>query len=318
MVGAHVAKALIEWGESEVVLLDRAAPRQALAELLPAGRYAVEPGDVLSVPDLIRVMSSRRVRRVIHTAALLPGPDTSAYDLVQVNVLGTMNVLEAARACGVERLIHVSSTAVYYGAFPSASQGAVTEEAPLVPVPGFFYASSKIASENLALNYADAGELDVIACRLGHVWGAWPGPPRSPIALLLAATVPQLLAGVPVKISDPLMHWRGAEGFVHVENAANGLVRAAEAARVTHRVFNLADERPYSFDDFRRVLAAEIPGASLVAGGEPAGGYAGVPAPPPGPISIERARAELGYRPVTTLEAGLGRVVAAWRGASGG
>ena len=311
MVGAYAARALGAAG-ARVVLYDREPQRGALEAIAPG--IPVEVGDVLSQSDLVAAMQCHAIDRVLHTAALLPGPDSKAYDIVSVNVLGTASVLEAAKVAGVQRLVHVSSTVVYYGAFAAAAPGVVTEDAPLGSIPGFVYGTTKVAAERIALDYADNGWLDVRVCRLGHVWGFWPGAPRSPIAAMLAITLPSLLRGGTAVVPDPRLHWRGREAFVHVENAAAGLAAAVSTDDLEERVFNVVDSQPYAFDDFRSVIERLLSGAKLRAAGEPLGGYAGVPSPPPGPLSIERAERALGYRPARDLESGMAELVAAFRG----
>ena len=305
-VGAYAGRALRERGDA-VVFFDRAPDEAALAEV--AGDSPVERGDVLSRADLLRALDARCIDAILHTAALLPGPESAPFDLARVNVLGTMDVLEAAREHGVGRVVHVSSTVVYYGAFPSAAPGVITEAAPVVGVSGFFYGTTKIAAELLALDYAVTGLADVVICRLGHVWGFWPGPPRSPITVLLSTIVPPLLRGETARVTDPRLHWKGREAFVHAANAGAALAAAVHAPRVNERVLNVVDEEPYAFDDFVETLGRLVPGARVEREGPPAGGYAGVPAPPPGPLSIERARAALAYSPRYDLEAGLRELV---------
>ena len=314
MVAAWAARAVRERGDS-VVFADRAPSGAALREIV--GEASVERIDVLDRDQLRRVMKQHHVEAVLHTAALLPSPDVAPRDLVEVNVVGTTNVLEAAHEHGVKRVVHVSSTVVYYGAFAAAPAGPVSESAPLLGVPGFFYGTSKIAAELVAADFLVTGLVDLVICRLGHVWGFWPGPPRSPIAALLSIVLPRVLAGETAVVSDARLHWGGHEAFVHVENAAAALAAALHAEAPGERILNVVDERPYAFEDFLEALARIVPGARVDRDGPPAGGYAGMPAPPPGPLTIERARAALGWSPAVDLESGLRALVAAHRQGSG-
>jgi UDP-glucose 4-epimerase len=309
MVGAYVARELRRRGDV-VVLFDKMPDGAAVRAV--AGDVPLERGDVVSREDLLRVIDTHGVEAIIHTAAILPGPGAEPKELVQVNVGGTLNVLEVAGGRKI-RMVHVSSSVVYYGAFASAPPGAVTEDAPLAGIPGFFYGTTKLAADRLAFDYAVTGLADVVICRLGHVWGFWPGPPRSPIAVLLAIVVPRLLAGETAVVEDARLHWKGREAFVHVENAAAGLAAAVHVERVAERVLNLVDDRPFAFGDLVAALERCVPGARVERREQPMGGYAGVPAPPPGPLSIERARAALGYAPARDLDDGVHDLVNAFR-----
>ncbi|MBN1219337.1 MAG: NAD-dependent epimerase/dehydratase family protein [Anaerolineae bacterium] len=103
---------------------------------------------------------------VIHAAAhfRLWGPPEP---FLKTNIDGTQNVLEAALAAGVKRLIHIS-TIIVVG--PQKSGAVVTEETPCRPYPTDNYAQTKFLGERLARNYVDKG-LPVIILRLGALYG---------------------------------------------------------------------------------------------------------------------------------------------------
>ncbi len=104
-------------------------------------------GDIRDFPALLRAM--RDVDAVVHCAAALPL--YSEQDIVSTDILGTRNVLEAARVSGISRVVHISSTAVY----GILAHCPAFEDAPLVGVGP--YGKAKIAAESACLDYRARG-----------------------------------------------------------------------------------------------------------------------------------------------------------------
>jgi nucleoside-diphosphate-sugar epimerase len=304
-VGSYVAARLVEMGERPV-LFDVSPPVAATAEVVALDRVGIVKGDLLDLADLLHALKDEKIDAIIHTAAMLPTPDATPHKTVKVNILGTLNVLEAARILNLRRVVHVSSTVVYYGAFgKEAAQPVVNEEFPTGRFGGFFYGTTKMASEWIVLDYADACGLDVVACRLGHIWGAWGGRLAAPISFLLERLVQDPLRGKPAVIDDPILMWAGKEGTAHVKNVAQGLVLARDSQALRHRVFNILDERAHGFDEFVDGVKRLLPQAQISVTVKTQGGYSGTPSAPQRPFSIERAKSELGYKPEYDLERGL-------------
>lgn len=308
-VGAYVARALVERGERPI-LFDVHPRVEALGEIVDLNRCALVRGSVLDMTDLLQVMASERVDTVIHTAAILPTLDAKPHLMVQVNVLGFVNVLEAARALGVRRVVYTSSIVVHYGAYPKfPPQAPIAEEAPIERIPGFFYGNTKIAAEYIGLDYADALGVDVVALRLGHVWGVWAGPWGAPISILLHRLVRGALRGERVVLDRPELVWGGREGFLHVRNAAQALVRARDATDLAHRVFIITDARPYTFSELLNAVRQHFPHLEVEVAVPLTGGYAATAVALQQPYDISRARRELGYDPEWDLGRGIAEYV---------
>lgn len=308
-VGSYVARALVDRGETPV-LFDVHPRRDAVGEIVDLHRVKLLRGSVLDMTDLIQVIKEESIDHIIHTAAILPTPDARPHLAVQVNVMGLVNVLEAARALDVRRVVYTSSIVLYYGAYPKhPPAGAITEEAPVDRIPGFFYGTTKIAAEYVGLDYADALGVDFVAPRLGHVWGVWSGAFGAPISILLHMLVEGALNGEKVTIDQPMLVWGGREGFVHVRNVAQALIRARDAEKLEHRTFNITDARQYAFSEFLDEIRKHIPGAEFEVTVPLTGGYAGTAAVLDQPYDISRARRELGYEPEVDLAEGIAEYI---------
>ena len=116
-------------------------------------------------PGMAALVASEGVSHLLHAAALTATPEQEQADparVFEVNAVGTLNLLEAARAAGLERVVFVSSSGIYGPAPPTPLK---RESDPLVI--DNLYAVSKQASEQLCRRYARLYPLVVVTGRLG-------------------------------------------------------------------------------------------------------------------------------------------------------
>lgn len=175
LIGSRMAERLLEDGD-QVVLLDRAPDADRIEGLRSrhGERVQVVQGDVLSFANLGDAMRQGPVDAVVHLAYVL-GAESNAQPqtATEVNVVGTVNVLETARLLGVQRVVMASSISVY-GAdddYPEADLP-LREDAPLhvardLPV----YGGAKLYLEKLAQHYRSAYGMVVAGMRPAVVYG---------------------------------------------------------------------------------------------------------------------------------------------------
>ncbi|MYA13382.1 MAG: NAD-dependent epimerase/dehydratase family protein, partial [Acidimicrobiaceae bacterium] len=150
MIGSLAAARIAEERDERPVLYDIAFSERNLSERLDPGSVELVKGDIGDIGDLLRAIESHGVERIIHTASLLtrdliPRPVAG----VRVNVMGTLNVLEAARMAGLARVVFCSSTVVTMGRRSVAPADDTIEDFNLNVVseyPPSLYASMKLAS----------------------------------------------------------------------------------------------------------------------------------------------------------------------------
>lgn len=298
LIGCQTARLLVERGE-DVVLLDLAPDAERIASLLPPGSVQLQACDVRDRARLLALMRQHRVTRVLHTAAALSmsirrDPALAA----DVNFLGTVNVLEAARVLGLQRVVCASSTTVYYPIFHRPQPQAIGEDFAFHTVserPGSLYAASKLAGEFFAQHYAQVLGLDVAVLRYSAVLGLWAGPNQSVPGRLMAQLLGEGAAGGRVQVSDPLLMWRGGEDFIDFREVARANVAALDASALPSRVYNIASGRMARFEDF--VAAARALNPQLEIGHDPIPdtGFAGFAHAREVPFDVSRARTELGF-----------------------
>lgn len=256
-VGLNLAEALLGRGR-EVVLFSHApmpeAARAALATL--PGAMVEEVGDVRSRSDLDRVFEEHRPDRVVHGAAITPGPGRErpdAHATVEVNVLGTVSVLEAAARHGpIGRLLHLSSGAVYGRAGYEVTR--LEEETPAQP--DATYAISKLAGEQLALRLGPLLGQDPIVARLGSVFGPWERETgvRETLSPILQVTELALLGEAAV-LPRP-----GRRDWVYSRDVAAALVALLDAPAPRHRLYNVSGGLEWTLEAWCAKLAQAFPG----------------------------------------------------------
>ncbi len=175
-VGLNVVEALLASGR-EVALFDRgglpAPAHRAVAQYVQSGQLNLIEGDVCDASQVARAFAERKPRGVIHCAAVTSGPGREARDpssVVQVNLQGTINVLDAARRNAVRRFVYVGSGAAY-GESLYRLQRLYEDIAPSAPLT--LYAITKHATERMCMRLAELWSVDVVCARLGTVIGPW-------------------------------------------------------------------------------------------------------------------------------------------------
>ena len=290
LVGSQVARILVAQGERPVIL-DVAPQPEALADIVEVERLIPRRGDILNPLDLVRVFREDAITRVIHTAAnplLTLGAQRDPYAAIQVNIMGTVNVLEAARIHGLERVVITSSNVLSYYLTGGEDNGDANREEAF-PRPATFYAATKQAVENLGLNYARWCNLDVVAVRFGAVAGPWRGRGGGGPSNIFRELVERSLRGEEATVPSSTMDW------VYSKDAAAGAVLALQARGLTDRVFNISMGQVTGPKDIIEAVKAVIPGARIRVETQPATALS--VRNMERPIDLTRARKQLGYVP---------------------
>lgn len=178
---------------------------------------------------------------VFHLAAHIGIPYSYVHpiDVLQVNVDGTANVLEACRRNNVAKLVSFSTSETY----GTAQYTPIDETHPLNPQSP--YAASKVGSDQLALSYYRSFDLPVAICRPFNTYG-----PRQPARAVLPTIITQALAGEVIKLGllTP------TRDLVFVTDTAKGAIRIAEEDATVGEVINLATGKEVSIGDLANTV----------------------------------------------------------------
>lgn len=296
LVGSQIARILIERGERPV-LMDRAPQPRALGQILDLSKVILAEGDVLQPLALAGILRRHGVADVVHTAAnpmLTIGAQKEPLAAIELNILGTANVLEAARVFGLKRVIVASSNVLNHHLAGGEGGGdAMDEEA--FPRPVSIYASCKQAIESLGLNYARWFGVDFAAVRYGAVAGPWSGAGGGGPSNVFSNLIRHALQGAEAVVPAATLEW------VYSKDAAAGTVLALKADSLGNRVFNITMGCLTTPEELVAAVKSALPEAKLriarAADGTPALQSMTRAA------SVKRAREVLGYEPRYSMPA---------------
>ncbi len=304
-IGSRLARHLLERGERVIALdnfdpyYDPARKRANARELEERGARVLDV-DVRDASRLRAVVAEHGVRRIAHLAALA-GVRASVNEparYFEVNAVGSVNVLEAARHAGVE-LVVLGSTSSVYGA---------TQRVPFVeddPAdrPLAAYPASKRAAEIAGHAAHHLHGLPVTVLRLFNVYGPAGRPDMMPLRLLRAA-----VRGESIPVFD---EGRLARDWTYVDDTAEGIAAALERP-LGYEILNLGLGSPVRLSDFIEIVERLV--------GRP---VCRIPEPAPRtepPITYcdnTRARRLLGFAPKVDLAEGMARTWEWFRASEG-
>ncbi len=305
LIGCHVARLLADKGEA-LVLYD-AAPNDAyITAVVGAARAAVVRGDVRDLPGLVQTMADHGVRRVFHTAGLIGGRvRESPYVGWAINVGGAINVAEAARLRGVQRLVYAGT----FGAYDQSitGHGPLNEDAPLGGDNP--YGATKAAAEQVLRSYGATYGVSTLICRFAGVYGPGHYLGGSSVGRLMHELAAAAAAGGPCRVSAARL---GVNEYVYAKDVAQGVVLALDAGSTAHRSFNLGSGVLSTAGDIAEAIRVAAPGVGIDLRAGPPGGESPAHARP---LDLRRARNELGYAPRFDLATGLADYIAGLRSA---
>ncbi len=291
-IGSHLADALLAL-RADVVVLDNLSSGSEAN--VPAGARLVRG----SITDLDAIADAfGGARFLFHQAASVsvPGSVADPIGYHKVNVDGTLNVLEAARRAGVQRVMFAASSSAYGDAPELPKHEAMP---PLSKSP---YAANKVAGEHLMRAYAGSYDIDAVSLRYFNIFGPRQAA-NSPYSGVIAKFVTLLMQGqAPVITGDG----SATRDFTFVANAVHAnLLAAVHAERINGEVFNVATGLRTSILELARELARLIGRPDLQPSFAP---------PRPGDVAhslgdFARAKRVLGYEPVVDFKTGLAETV---------
>jgi nucleoside-diphosphate-sugar epimerase len=293
-IGSNIARELLQRGRS-VRIIDNFSTgyRSNLADI--RNDVEVIEGDIRNYNTVRDAL--KNVEVVYHQGALPSVPRSIADPLTsnEVNVTGTLNILQAAKENGVRRLTFASSSSIY-GNAPESVKSEDLHARPLSP-----YAVSKLAGEKYFQVFHQIYGLETVAIRYFNVFGPWQDP-HSPYSAVIPLFIRAYAEG-----RSPLINGNGDQSrdFTYIANVVHGNLLAAEAADAPGNVFNVACNGSVTVNHLAEEIARLTGRTDIqpVHGPDRSGDVKHSMA------SIEKARKVLGYEPVVSFEEGLGRTV---------
>ena len=300
--GAWVTRQLLEEGHKPVVYENR------LDTLLVADivdKIEIVMGDIMDLPALVRTLKKYKIQRICHLAALMgKSVQANPWFGFQVNAVGTLNVLEAARIMDVERIVFASSistSAPFTREHGYPTYKPINENYPKHPISrrNGVYGTAKLASELMCLHYCQNYGLDYVILRFCAIYGIGKKVRHGPVAIH-SKIIENAMVGKPTIIPQG-----GDEktDIVYVRDVANSTVLACFAQNLEHHDFNIGTGQGYKLGDVANAIRKIHPEAVIEIG--PGVDYLGFGSSEYCVFDISRARQELTYSPRFTLENGV-------------
>lgn len=292
-IGSHLVERLLALGH-DVRVLDsfETGKRENLA---PFSKVELLEADIRDEAACRRACEGVDV--VFHQAALPSVPRSVAEPgrAFEITLGGTNQLLMAARAAGVRRVVQASSSSVY------GDQPTLPKHEEMPPAPRSPYAAHKLGAEQLGVAFAATMGIEVVALRYFNVFG-----PRQDPRSEYAAVVPRFVTAC-LSRQAPTIYGDGEQSrdFTFVENVVEANLAAARAPGASGGVFNVACGERTTVNELFRLIAEAV----------------GVPELRPSYVptragdvkhslaSIERARSILGFSPRVDLREGIARTV---------
>jgi UDP-glucose 4-epimerase len=244
-------------------------------------------GDLLKVEDLAEAMKGCDAVAHLAASADVGIVAEEPVEAESLNSRGTLNVLEAARQTGIDRVIYASTIWVY-----SDVPGAEVDEDTSVALPSHLYTATKLAGEMYCKSYSELYDLDFTILRFGIPYG-----PRARPAAVIPAFVRKALAGDPLTIAGAGDQTRR---FVYVEDLAEG-VTAALTPVAANRVYNLVSNRDVTIREIATTVSDLVGDVEIVHTEARNADFGGVI------VCGKRASRELGWEAKTPFEEGVSR-----------
>jgi nucleoside-diphosphate-sugar epimerase len=298
-IGSHLASLLIE--DNEIVVYDN-LHRNALqfADLTKHKNLHFVQGDVLDYEATRKAIDGCQI--VIHCAAIagVYTVDRSAVRTMEVNLLGTHQVVKASLATGVERFVEFSTSEVY-GAF--IHKGKEDDFTPIGPIgeSRWVYAASKLASEHLSYAHYREDGLPLSIVRPFNVYG-----PRQVGDGAIRGITLQALKNLPITLYNDGTQIRS---WCFVSDFTDGVLRCAENPAAIGHAFNIGNPQgtATNFELANLIIRLTNSKSEIIF------------KPHPGPEvdlrvpSIEKAMTLLDYKPTVSLESGVAQAIAWYR-----
>ena len=298
-IGANFVRLqLQEYPEVAITNLDAltyAGNPDNLADLAGDPRYAFVKGDIADRPFTAKLIVDGGFDAIVHFAAEshVDRSIDDATPFLRTNVIGTQNLLDAARAAKVPRFVHVSTDEVYGTLGPK--DPAFTEETPLAPNSP--YSASKAGSDLLVRAAFHTHGMDVVTTRCSNNYGPYQFPEK-----LIPLFITNALAGQPVPVYGDGMQVRD---WIHVVDHCRGVDAALRKGK-PGEVYNFGgrSER-FNMDVTRAVLRLTGQTEALIKYVTDRPGHDRRYA-----VDCSKSERELGWKPSVTFERGLEETVA--------
>jgi UDP-glucuronate 4-epimerase len=320
-IGYHVSLQLLERGDSVTGIdnmndyYDVSLKKSRLSLLEPYERFTFIRADIADRGAMEEIFRKGEFDMVVNLAAQAGVRYSliNPHSYIDSNIQGFLNILEGCRHHDVKHLVYASSSSVY-----GANETMPFSVHDNVDHPLSLYAASKKANELMAHTYSHLYNLPTTGLRFFTVYGPW-GRPDMALFLFTDA----ILAGRPIKVFNYGKHRRD---FTYIDDITEGVLRTLDhvaepnpdwsgfkpdpgSSRAPWRVYNIGNSKPVELMDYIAALEKELGRITVkeylpLQPGDVPDTYA----------DVDQLVRDVHYKPETTVEEGIRRFVAWYRG----
>lgn len=293
LIGTHAARQMVDAGH-KVVLFDLAPNRDYIGKVVGKDKADVVAANMLDLPALLSALERFNVDTMVHTAGLIGGRvQENSYTGATNNILGTINILEAARLRKLRRVVYVSTFGVY-------DRGKITDSVvkETHPIGGHnLYATTKVCSEHLVHAYTSMYNLDSIIIRPGGVFGRGFYVGGSTVGKVMRDLALSMIKGDPITIEAKTY---GPNEYVYGKDVGLALFLACQAENPKQRIYNAGTGVVHGAGELAQIIREVAPKIEVkVSGSTTADKSRSIP------MDIGVSKAELGYAPKFPLKEAL-------------
>ena len=257
IMGAETSRKFVKEGHRPVVFA-RSRNEMLIRDILD--KIDIELGDVTDLVRLMHVIKKHKVTHIVHAAGLTSaGCNANPPLAAQVNVMGTFNVLEAARLFDIKRVVYTSAKGAYgpfVGEYADPIYRPVTEDHPNNPMS--MYDMTKFMGENACTHYRANMALDVVSLRFGTTFAA--GKSIRSANAVVGRIIEDPAHGIPFVLE------KGGDqkdDFIYNKDSALGIYLACTAENLKSHLFNISTGVGVTLKDFARAVKHYLPNAKV-------------------------------------------------------
>ena len=290
LIGSNAARHTVDAGH-KVALFDLSPNRDYIEKIVGPGKADIVAADMRDLPALLAALERFGVDTIVHTAGLIGSRvQENSYTGATNNILGTINILEAARLRKIRRVVYVSTFGVYDR--DKVNDSVIRETHP---VGGHnLYGTTKICSEHLVHAYASMYNLETIIIRPGGVFGRGFYVGGSTVGKVMRDLALAIIKGDPITIDAKTY---GLNEYVYGKDVGRALFLACQAQTPKQRIYNAGTGVVHTPEDLAAVVRELAPRTEVKISGT-----SGADESRNIPMDISVSKAELGYAPKFMLK----------------
>lgn len=296
-IGSATAKALMDRGD-KVVLIDNfndyydpKLKRDRIKKFLKGYEFVLYKGDIRDAKFLERVFRKEKVGKVVHLAAMAGVRNSLLHpdEYMDVNIIGTVRLLDLAVKYRIRNFVYASSSSVYGNNTRLPFAEADPVDTPISP-----YAASKKADELIAHVYSHIHKLNTTGLRFFTVYGPWGRPDMA-----LFGFTDKILAGQPIDVYN-----RGnmTRNFTYIDDIVAGILKVLDAD-LRYDIVNIGGDREEKLTRFIEVIEGHL-GRKAKKRLKPI-----QPGDVPSTVADIRKLRRMGWHPTTRIDEGIGNFV---------